>query len=86
MHSAAEQDSLGISQRRLRVLLLVLGLGALLAGLWAGLLRLGWSVPLPQPLLPAAHGPLMVSGFLGTLISLERAVALGRRWPMACPA
>jgi len=28
-----------------------------------------------------AHGPLMVSGFLGTLISLERAVALSRRWP-----
>uniref|UniRef100_UPI00397A8013 hypothetical protein n=1 Tax=Salmonella sp. SAL4432 TaxID=3159887 RepID=UPI00397A8013 len=69
MRSAAKQDSVWISQRYLRVPLLVLGLGALLAGLWAGLLRLGWPVPLPQPLLPAAHGPLMVSGFLGTLIS-----------------
>ncbi|HEX3035521.1 MAG TPA: hypothetical protein VHT73_10365, partial [Thermodesulfobacteriota bacterium] len=29
--------------------------------------------------LPLLHGPLMVSGFLGTLISLERAVALGHR-------
>jgi hypothetical protein len=28
--------------------------------------------------LPANHGPLMVSGFLGTLISLERAVALSQ--------
>jgi hypothetical protein len=32
-----------------------------------------------------AHGPLMVSGFLGTLICLERAVALGRRWAFAAP-
>jgi hypothetical protein len=48
----------------------------LLAGLWAGLLRLGWVLPPLSPRLPAQHGPLMVSGFLGTLISLERAVAL----------
>jgi len=27
----------------------------------------------------------MVSGFLGTLISLERAVALKARWPYAAP-
>jgi hypothetical protein len=32
-----------------------------------------------------AHGPLMVSGFLGTVISLERAVALGRRWAYGAP-
>jgi hypothetical protein len=52
---------------------------ALLAGLWAGLLRLGWQLPPLLLQLPAQHGPLMVSGFLGTLISLERAVAtLGR--------
>jgi hypothetical protein len=48
---------------------------ALLAGLWAGLLRLGWLLPSLSLRLPAQHGPLMVSGFLGTLISLERAVA-----------
>jgi hypothetical protein len=50
---------------------------ALLAGLWAGLLRLGWGWPALRPLLPSLHGPLMVSGFLGTLICLERGVALG---------
>ncbi len=51
---------------------------ALLAGLWAGLLRLGWQLPPLSLRLPANHGPLMVSGFLGTLISLERAVALSQ--------
>lgn len=62
-----------------------MGMIALLTGLWAGLLRLGWDLPLLRPTLPAAHGPLMISGFLGTVISLERAVALNRRWAYAAP-
>jgi hypothetical protein len=64
-----------------RLPLLALAGLALLAGLWAGLLRLGWAWPVLQPRLLIGHGPLMVSGFLGTLILLERAVALGRVWP-----
>jgi len=49
---------------------------SLLVALWAGLVRLGWQWP-GSGLLPAGqHGAFMVSGFLGTLISLERAVAL----------
>ncbi len=56
---------------------------ALLAGMWAGLNRLGWALP---PFYPAAHGPLMISGFLGTVISIERAAAFRRRWPYAAPA
>lgn len=56
--------------------LLALSLLLLLAAMWAGLLRMGWAWPLLRPTLPMAHGPLMVSGFLGALISLERAVAL----------
>jgi hypothetical protein len=68
-----------------RLPLLALSILALLAGLWAGLLRLGWSLPIMQPGLYAAHGPLMVCGFLGTLISLERAVALGESWSYAAP-
>ena len=59
-----------------RLPLLAMGMIALLTGLWAGLLRLGWDLPLLRPTFPALHGPLMVSGFLGTLIGLERAVAL----------
>ena len=65
---------------RARFPLFLLAVLALLAGLWAGLLRIGW----PWPTLhisPAMHGPLMISGFLGTLISLERAVAARQRWP-----
>ena len=68
-----------------RLPLLALGMMALLTGLWAGLARLGWDVPLPRPGFSSLHGPLMVSGFLGTLISLERAVALGQSWAYAAP-
>ena len=70
---------------RLRPLLMVLALLTLLTGLWAGLLRLGWPLPLLRPTLPIAHGPLMVSGFLGTLIGVERAVALRHRWTYVGP-
>lgn len=74
---------------RLRFPLLALAILALLAALWAGLLRLPWNLPVLRPSLPMAHGPLMVGGFLGTLIALERAVALaalgGRRWTYAGP-
>lgn len=65
--------------------LMLLALLALLAALWAGMIRLGWGWPALRPALPMAHGPLMISGFLGTLISLERAVALEVRWAYAAP-
>lgn len=58
----------------------------MLGAIWAGLSRLGWSMPLPQPDLPHAHGPLFVCGVLGTVIGLERAVALGQRWAFLGPA
>lgn len=63
---------------RRRAPLMILAALALLAGLWAGLVRMGWQLPPFFLQLPAQHGPLMVSGFLGTLISLERAVALSQ--------
>jgi len=68
-----------------RLPLLALGLLSLIAGVGAGLLRLGWQMPLPSAQAAAAHGPLMICGFFGTLISLERAVALGRRWAYLGP-
>ncbi len=62
--------------------LLLLAIVALLFAIWAGLLRAGWAWP---PLLAAAHGPLMVSAFLGTVIGLERAVALDRKFAYLVP-
>jgi hypothetical protein len=68
-----------------RAPLVALGVTALFAGLWGGALRLGLSVPGADSNLGELHGPLMTLGFLGTLISLERAVALGRPWGYAAP-
>jgi hypothetical protein len=59
---------------------------ALLAALWAGLVRIGWPWPPLVSTLPALHGPLMVSGFLGTVIALERASAIRRPWAFVAPA
>lgn len=59
---------------------------ALLTGLYAGLLLLGAAVPAPAVAVEQVHGPLMVLGFVGTLIALERAVALGARWALLAPA
>ena len=69
----------------IRLLLLILGFVSLVSGVLAGLARLGWGVPLTSAQLVLLHGPLMVSGFLGTVIGLERAVALGYRWAYAGP-
>jgi hypothetical protein len=63
---------------------LALALGALLLALWAGLLRIGWVLPAFANL-SMEHGPLMVSGFLGVLIPLERAVAIRQKWMFAVP-
>jgi hypothetical protein len=62
-----------------------LALLGLLAGLWAGLARIGWVIPSPVGW-AGMHGPLMVSGFLGVLIPLERAVAMRKTWMFAAPA
>ncbi len=48
-------------------------------------MRLGWELPLMRSALATLHGPLMVSGFLGTLIGLERAVAVERPWAYVAP-
>lgn len=51
-------------------------------GLWTGLARAG----IHRSVGPIeSHGVIMVLGFLGTLIALERAVALGASWGYAAP-
>lgn len=48
--------------------------------------RLVRRLPPLRPALAAEHGPLLVLGFLGTQIGLERAVALRRGWAHLTPA
>lgn len=69
----------------IRFPLLAISLFLLLLALWAGLTRLGWNAAWLQSRLVLGHGPFMVCGFLGTLISLERSVALGRWWAYLPP-
>ncbi len=58
---------------------------ALISGLDAALLLAELPAPVGSDRLPDVHGVLMVLGFLGTLISLERAVALRRPLGYAAP-
>ncbi len=73
-----------------RVAVLAPAVLALLAGLLGGLLRAGVALPgagaaaLPWQAF-AFHGALMTGGFFGTVIGIERAVALGRPAAFAAP-
>lgn len=70
-----------------RAVLLVLGMSSLVMGIWGGLLRVPVALPLPVSHANwiSFHGPLMVCGFLGTVISLERAVGLRALWTYLVP-
>jgi hypothetical protein len=67
-----------------RLPLLVPGFAALAFGVAGGLVRVGAEIPATSGAI-GLHGALMVSGFLGTVIGLERAVALGRWWAYGAP-
>lgn len=66
-------------------LLLLPGGLALLAGMDAGLTLAGVPAPVGSARLAELHGPLMVLGFLGTVIALERATALRAAWGFLAP-
>ncbi len=65
--------------------LMLLAVGSLLLGLYTGLVRLGVLAPGNLQTNGMLHGPLMINGFLGTLISLERAAALRQHWTWSAP-
>jgi hypothetical protein len=65
-----------MSRRAIHVPLLLVVISALVIGLWAALIRIGWSLPAATPTHVGLHGPIMAAGVFGTLIALERAVAL----------
>ncbi|MDN5791021.1 MAG: hypothetical protein L0H25_09155 [Micrococcales bacterium] len=58
---------------------------AMLAGVNAALLLVGVGAPVQSARMPDLHGMLMVAGFLGTLIAMERAVALRHPLGYAAP-
>lgn len=62
-----------------------MGMVSLVAALLSGLSRIGWPLPSVVQNFSMLHGPLMISGFLGTLISLERAVALKKGFTYITP-
>lgn len=68
---------------KLRFPLLVLGFVSLAFGIAGGLARLS-AFDVPGTAI-ALHGPLMVSAFFGTVISLERAAAIDRVWAYGAP-
>jgi hypothetical protein len=63
--------------------ILLVVMGAMIVGLLAGLARIGYTMPAVVMERAALHGPILAAGVLGTLIALERAVAIsvlsGRR-------
>lgn len=56
---------------------------SLLASIWTGWLRIGWTLPVSNA--AAQHGALMVGSFLATLIFLERAVTFANKWVLLLP-
>lgn len=74
--------------RLVRIAITALAVIAMVVAVWAGLVRIGWRLPVLSTELGLAHGPLMVCGALMTVIGLERAVALQHRcgeWPFIAP-
>ncbi len=67
--------------KKAHILLLVPVL--LILALWSAVGRVGWQIPIP--VIAAKHGYLMVSGLLGTLISLERTLILKKIWWLIIP-
>ncbi len=70
---------------RYYVPLLFIGMISMVIGIWVGLVRMGWQWAVPHNGLLMMHGPLMVGGFLGTVIGMERAVASKQVWAFLAP-
>lgn len=60
-----------------RLPFVILAMLCLITGLWSGLSRIGWNIYILP--ITAHHGAIMVGGFLGTLISLEKIIPLKKK-------
>jgi hypothetical protein len=72
-------------QRLKRIPLLILGIVTLIIAIYGGLQRMAWDLPILNPVIPLSHGQLMIGGFLGTVIGLERAVVIKKYWSYLGP-
>ena len=66
-----------------RLPFILLAILCLLTGLWTGLSRIGWDIYISPA--SAHHGAIMVGGFLGTLIALEKIIPLKKPALFAIP-
>lgn len=66
------------------ILLLIFAAFGLISGLYAGLAKMGFLVS-GSIISPLQHGPLMINGFLATVIGLERAAAIDKPWTYGAP-
>jgi hypothetical protein len=69
--------------KKQRLPFIFLAILSLVGGLVAGMIRIGWNLSIPN--LSAHHGAIMVGGFIGTLISLEKVIALKIRYLYVVP-
>jgi hypothetical protein len=60
-----------------RLPIVAIAMFCLLSGLWSGLNRIGWDLTILP--ITAHHGAIMVGGFLGTLIALEKIIPLKKK-------
>jgi len=67
----------------LRIPFMLAAVFNLIAGIWAGLIRIGWDLPLTP--IAVHHGAIMVGGFLTTLIALEKVIPLKRKLAFIVP-
>jgi hypothetical protein len=68
---------------RFRLPLLFIAMLSLVGGIWTGLSRIGWDLNLSEG--TPHHGAIMVGGFIGTLISLEKMIPLKSRFLFVIP-
>jgi hypothetical protein len=72
-----------IALKKYRIPFMLIAMVNLLAGMAAGLVRIGWRLDVHG--LAASHGAIMVGGFLGTLIALEKLIPLKTKILYAIP-
>ena len=66
-----------------RLPFMLLAFAALTTGMITGLQRMGWQFPITSAV--SHHGAIMVGGFLGTLITLEKIIPLKRKMLLLLP-